>query len=80
MAETSERKRRGGKKNHKHGRNRYGDPKCGPAARRYIDLNRRFANKLRRVEKHNGKDAARSYLDTYGGRRHETRSLVRRKK
>lgn len=55
----------GGKKNRKWGRNRYDSHRCGPAARKYMDKNVRFENKLRRVLKHNGPSAAQSYDAKY---------------
>lgn len=67
------------KKGRKNGRNRYGDPKCGPANRRYIDQNHRFKNKLRNVEKNNGEIAAKAYQMKYAGLRRETKALVKRK-
>lgn len=67
------------KKASKVGRNRYGDTKCGPAPKRYVDQNRRFKNKLRKVEKNNGEAAAKAYQATYAGVRRETKSLVKRK-
>ncbi len=52
---------KGGKKNRKWNRNRYGNFRCGPACTKYIDRNVRFENKLRRVLKYNGVAAADAY-------------------
>ena len=56
---------KGGKKNRKHNRNRFGNYRCGPAATKYINKNVRFENKLKRVRKYNGLDAALSYDHKY---------------
>jgi hypothetical protein len=72
-----ERKRKQGKKNRKFGRNRYGDPKCGPANRRYVDQNHRFRNKLANVQRCNGEDAARSYQAKHAGQKYEGKSLAK---
>jgi hypothetical protein len=65
------------KKGRKIGRNRVGDPRCGPAAQRYLLRNRRFENKLHRVTRCNGEAAAERYRRAYAGVVHETRRLVR---
>ena len=75
-----ERKRKQGKKNRKFGRNRFGDVRCGPANRRYVDQHHRFNNKLRRVQRYNGEAAARAYQAAYITKEHVTKSLVKVKK
>jgi hypothetical protein len=69
-----------GKKNRKFGRNRFGDIKCGPANKRYVEKNHRFHNKLRNVERCNGEDAARSYRAKFGDVKYAGKSLVKVKK
>ena len=72
-----ERKHKQGKKNRKNGRNRFGEDRCGPANRRYVQSNRRFYNKLRRVERCNGEAAARVYQARWITAQHTTKSLVK---
>jgi hypothetical protein len=57
MAQAGQ-KKRGGKKQRKYGRNKL---KCQV----YRESGRRFKNKLRRVLKHNGPEAAALYRQTY---------------
>jgi hypothetical protein len=75
MAEGSQPSK--GKKNRKHGRNRDGEHKCGPAPRKYLARNTRYHNKLRRVLKYNGVKAAEEYEHKYGGQVHKSKSLVK---
>lgn len=75
MAVEGKSRRNKSKKNRKLGRNRFGDPKCGPAAARYVQGNHRFYNKLRRVAKYNGNEASLIYSANY--KAHETKSLAK---